>query len=314
VPRAILCDPWGDVAEAGSTSATDFPLKHAFQPHLAGSSVFDFTDGFVSTIENDPQPVTPTPLSLLGGRYLVEAIWSDPAAGQTGTGLGTSLGDASGYFAFFTPGSLELVVKMVDGRADNGAVWFFYGALSDVEYWLRVVDTQTGAVRLYHNPLGRLASVADTAAFPASASPAAPAAQAHTPILASADRSRIEASPAPMAAGSGCAQGTLCLLSGRFQVAVRWQVPALGTGAGIGVPLATAADESGTFWFFDPSDFELGVKILDGRAVNGHFWFFYGALSDVTYDVTVTDAATGQIKTYHNAAGTLASVADTAAF
>jgi hypothetical protein len=34
----------------------------------------------------------------------------------------------------------------------------------------------------------------------------------------------------------------------------------------------------------------------------------------VQYDVVVTDTATGQMKTYHNPAGTLASVADTTAF
>ena len=39
-----------------------------------------------------------------------------------------------------------------------------------------------------------------------------------------------------------------------------------------------------------------------------------GALSDVEYDVLVTDTTTGQSKTYHNPAGTLASVADTKAF
>jgi hypothetical protein len=57
------------------------------------------------------------------------------------------------------------VAKIVDGRSVNHHFWFFYGALSSVEYWLRVIDTRTGAVRLYHNPPGRLASVADTRAF-----------------------------------------------------------------------------------------------------------------------------------------------------
>ncbi len=32
------------------------------------------------------------------------------------------------------------------------------------------------------------------------------------------------------------------------------------------------------------------------------------------YDIVVTDTATGRVKTYHNPAGTLASVADTRAF
>jgi hypothetical protein len=56
------------------------------------------------------------------------------------------------------------------------------------------------------------------------------------------------------------------------------------------------------------------IKVLDGRAINGRFWVFYGALSDVDYTLTVTDTQTGQQKTYHNPRGTLASRADTQAF
>ena len=59
---------------------------------------------------------------------------------------------------------------------------------------------------------------------------------------------------------------------------------------------------------------ELAVKVLDGRSVNGHFWVFFGALSDVGYSVTVTDTETGAQRVYQNLHGTLASVADTSAF
>jgi hypothetical protein len=53
------------------------------------------------------------------------------------------------------------------GAADplSGRFWVFYGALSNVEYTLKVTDTQTGAVKEYRNPSGRFASVADTNAF-----------------------------------------------------------------------------------------------------------------------------------------------------
>ena len=60
---------------------------------------------------------------------------------------------------------MELVVKVLDGTAVNGHHWVFYGALSDVRYTITVTDTQTGATQVYENPLGTLASVADTAAF-----------------------------------------------------------------------------------------------------------------------------------------------------
>ncbi|HEX9669687.1 MAG TPA: hypothetical protein VGC93_09405, partial [Thermoanaerobaculia bacterium] len=65
---------------------------------------------------------------------------------------------------------------------------------------------------------------------------------------------------------------------------------------------------------FDASNIELVVKVLDGRPLNGKFWFFYGALSDVEYTLRVTDTTTGAVRTYHNAPGNLCGRADTAAF
>ena len=79
------------------------------------------------------------------------------------------------------------------------------------------------------------------------------------------------------------------------------------------MPLPLTSDTS-AFWFFDSSNIELVVKVLDGRPVNGHFWVFYGALSNVQYTITVFDTLTGESKTYNNPRGQLASVADTSAF
>ena len=66
---------------------------------------------------------------------------------------------------FFNAANVELVSKVVDGRAVNSKFWVFYGALSNVEYTLTVTDSVTGNQRTYRNPQGRLASVADTGAF-----------------------------------------------------------------------------------------------------------------------------------------------------
>jgi hypothetical protein len=310
---SILCDPWGDILVAGWTSAKDFPVKNAFQPRFGGNSTgLNEGDGFVATITSDPQPVTLSPLSLMGGRFLVEAIWSNRAALLAGTGEGAALSGDSGYFSFFDPGNLELVVKIVDGRKVNGNFWFFYGALTDVEYWLRLIDTSTGAVHLYHNPSGHLASVADTAAFTVGAASNAAQGTGLDPARG-IGRGAVQRTGSPAGPGGGCGQGSLCLQDGRFEVRVSWQVAGLGAGTGTGVPLATG-DDSGTFWFFSPDEVELALKILDGRAINGNFWVYYGALSDVEYDVAITDTVSGATKSYHNPAGRLASVADTTAF
>ena len=82
------------------------------------------------------------------------------------------------------------------------------------------------------------------------------------------------------------------------------------TGPGKAVALTS---DSGYFWFFDNANVELMIKVLDGRAVNGHFWVLYGALSDVEYTITIDDTLTGARKTFYNPPNNLASVADVAA-
>lgn len=106
---------------------------------------------------------------------------------------------------------------------------------------------------------------------------------------------------------------THCLNGGRFSVQANWSVPAQGT-SGVGNAIPLVGGDTGYFWFFSSNAAELMVKIVDGRAVNGRFWFFYGALSNVQYSITVTDTVTGAVKTYQNPSGNLASVADTNAF
>ena len=113
---------------------------------------------------------------------------------------------------------------------------------------------------------------------------------------------------------SACAtpDRTLCLQDSRFRVDVTWHDPRSGaTGTASALPQTS---DTGGFWFFNPDNLELTVKVLDGRAVNGHFWVFYGSLSDVEFTINVTDSTTGAKRTYHNPPYNLASKADTTAF
>ena len=112
---------------------------------------------------------------------------------------------------------------------------------------------------------------------------------------------------------AGCAldAGQLCL-GGRFRVAVTFTDPRTGVpAAGQALPLT---GDTGAFWFFDAGNLELVVKMLDGRPVNDHFWWFYSGLSDLDYTIAVTDTATGGQRTYHNARHHLASGADLTTF
>lgn len=110
----------------------------------------------------------PTALCLNGGRFRVEIAWKD-FDGRTGAGQAAPLTDDTGTFWFFDPANLEVTAKVLDGRAVNGNWWFFFGALTNVEYRITLTDTVTGASRIYRNPAGRFASQGDTAAFPAAA-------------------------------------------------------------------------------------------------------------------------------------------------
>jgi hypothetical protein len=105
-------------------------------------------------------------LYLNDGRFRVEANWAD-FVGNSGIARATSESDLSGGFWFFHPQVSELVVKVLDGRTTNGNFWVFYGSLSNVEFTIRVEDTETGEVREYFNPSGTFASVGDPDAFPA---------------------------------------------------------------------------------------------------------------------------------------------------
>src|SRR5215471_425777 len=112
-----------------------------------------------------PCSASPTVLCLSGQRFAVEVQWKD-FQGKTGQGQGVTLTPDTGYFWFFTDNNIELVVKVLDARAFNNKFWVFFGALSNVEYALKVTDTATGATKEYRNPSGQFASVGDTAAFP----------------------------------------------------------------------------------------------------------------------------------------------------
>ena len=126
-----------------------------------------------------------------------------------------------------------------------------------------------------------------------------------------------EASATTGAFRDACRTGAryLCLRGGRFEVQAHWTNPDVpgDHGPGTAVPI-DFSDESGLFWFFEPANVELVLKVLDGTALNGNFWVFFGALSDVEYWVTVEDTRSGQRRTYHNPPKEICGQSDLAAF
>jgi hypothetical protein len=270
-------------------------------------------------------------LCLGEDRFEVEVRFDDPRIGTALPRLGgaTPLSDDTGTFWFFRPGNHELMVKVLDGREINDRFWLFSGALSDLGYEILVTDTFTRLQYRHRNEPGELASHADTRAFiPIIPPPAGGGARRPATAPASVSRPDPAAPPVREPAGPPAAIGdaprplgagepvcsdplVLCLFGGRFAARVEWRDPRSGlTGAAVAEPLN---DESGTFWFFRPGNRELILKILDGRSVNGYFWVFFGALTDLEYTVTVEDRLTDLIWSHENPAFRLTSHADTRA-
>jgi hypothetical protein len=111
-----------------------------------------------------------------------------------------------------------------------------------------------------------------------------------------------------------CAPGNtrLCLGGSRFQVEAQWTLPNGDSGAGRAVPLTS---DTGYFWFFDSTNVEMVIKVLNGCGASNRYWVFAGGLTDVRVRITVTDTLRGVTKQYTNPQGTaFQPIQDTGAF
>ena len=255
-------------------------------------------------------------LCLSEGRFEIQAHWKnhlEEGVFGAATAVPIDVSDESGMFWFFNSTNIELVVKTLDGRPINGHYWVFFGALSNVEYWVTVRDTESGGRRTYHNPPAENCGQSDTMAFVPAAASSASAAGGRVPDpgfdLAPVSAASIDLVGVDLGQESGgtCEAGEtrLCLHDGRFSVEVELVDPGDMERKAGKVVASEGTKETGFFWFFSPTNVELAAKVLDGRALNGKFWFLYGGLSDVEYTVTLTDTVTGESKPYRNEAGSL---------
>lgn len=113
----------------------------------------------------------------------------------------------------------------------------------------------------------------------------------------------------------GCAADgkTVCLHDGRYEVRVTWLARNGATGDATAASPATR--DAGLFWFFDPDNWEILVKVLDGCALNDHVWVYGASTTDLGYIIRVTDTATGVEREYRNEPGMPASaITDATAF
>ncbi|MEM8931185.1 MAG: hypothetical protein AAGE94_08415 [Acidobacteriota bacterium] len=102
------------------------------------------------------------------------------------------------------------------------------------------------------------------------------------------------------------------LHDGRFEVTVDWLNQDVLSAA---PPVGPPSEDSALFWFFEATNWELMLKVLDGCALNGHYWVFGAAQTDLGYQIQIRDTLTDTIWTAENLAGTPSpAITDTTAF
>ena len=202
------------------------------------------------------------------------------ADGERGRGQAVDAGAKdSGLFHFFDPENWEVLIKVLDGCAINGRMWVLGASTTDLGYWIRVTDTLTGEWQRYWNePCQPAPAIVDVKAF-SRACGAAAAAGAPSEAGEGAAPGRLSASPEASAAdaahgitGEAEAGGTaLRLLNRRFRATVSAVAPDGKRREGRQVaPVGT--DKAGLFYLFDPENWEVLFKVLDGCGINGHYW------------------------------------------
>ena len=135
-------------------------------PRVAGGSAPAGIDALMGTMVDGCAPETHA-LCLTGNRFRATATYHDHL-GRDGVGYASLLTSESGTFWFFSPESVELILKVVDACAhpEFRNFWVFVSGLTDVEVHLSVVDTWTGATWERDTALGEpFPPALDTAAF-----------------------------------------------------------------------------------------------------------------------------------------------------
>ena len=288
--RSLALDPTGRFLYAGTERGV-FELERTFEACRNGSDR----------------------LCLLGAKYQVSLTARDRAGARI-VGRAIEEGDRFGYFSLpgltADPNFPEVFVKMKDATGApppyGGHAWVFHSSLTDLDYTLTVLETDTGRIRTYDASDTRVLTCgrADTSAF-------------ERDCAAAVSASWLPPAPTGTSSDAGA---DLSLLSGRFRATIQARDPRTGrTAAGAAIPRGDA------FGYFSLPDFtgdptfpEIFVKMADATAQpGGYFWVFHTGLTDLDYTLTVTDQVTGTVRTYGGGAtdGTsLCGSADRAAF
>ncbi len=144
-----------------SLSENALVLNGTYNEGCCDRFIYQFNNVTFNKLPEEPQ----AQLVLNDDRFAVEVNWA--TAEKAGGGGAVELTGDSGYFWFFDPDNVELVVKVLDAcQEPYRRFWFFAAGLTNVEVTLRVTDLETGVEKTYFNPLGSdFPPILDTNAF-----------------------------------------------------------------------------------------------------------------------------------------------------
>jgi hypothetical protein len=250
----------------------------------------------------------PTNVCLDDGRFEVTVEWKDftpnpfflPSLTEADQGQGqgvklqvTSNIVSTGYFWFFDEDAVDLVVKVIDGRDVNGHFWVFAGSLTNVEYTLRVIDTQTDRQTMYVNDPGERSVIGDTGAFEDDGGTGGTGGSQAVGVLR---RSLLPKEELPSCGDDG----VTCVRDRRFAVESTFRNESSPGGARTGRASLVTDTSALLYYFDDPENPFTFVKVDDGREVNGSFWVSGAVLvgSRPGVEIRVTDLETGKSATY----------------
>lgn len=333
---------WGETWRNGSricANSTDLPTECidipggnlvyeiSFEARQSAKCIAGSCSGSQPPVPTPPQQPTPTPapaggsfppeptavaqcgvnaLCLHNGRYQVMASWLNQFNNSSGTAQVINHTNFAGFLHFGDPSNIELMVKVL---SFGGTIKVFYGQLTNLKFTLRVRDTHTGTSKIYHNTAGDCGGI-DQNAFVASLS-SRPGAVDLSVLTSIAKIEKPFLPDRSVAFGGSCIPNanTLCLQNNRIKVSATWRNHYNST-SGIAT-VGKLSNATGGLYFTDSQNLELLVKALD---FGTHFLVMYGAMSDLEYNMTVTDTVTGISKTFVNSAGNYCGGLDSQTF
>jgi PKD repeat protein len=100
-------------------------------------------------------------MCLVGARYRVTSTWQNQyAGGAVSTLKKARLTDATGAFFLSDSDTYEYLIR-INTATDNGHAWISIPTFTDVEFFIEVLDTQSGQYTEYHSPAGNRTLIYD---------------------------------------------------------------------------------------------------------------------------------------------------------